>query len=120
MNTNSTSKRLRMMQPKEPDAKKEYPNPSTPKVERIESNAIGPKNIFPIFKIKKANVNFSSSDIKVFKANSTEATSHQNVAATAKKKKKNVNIKKGNSILNYLQVKPVWGRAEAGQQHPPT
>ena len=56
----------------------------------------------------------------MFKANSTEATSHQNVAATAKKKKKNVNVKKGNSILNYLQVKPVWGRAEAGQQHPPT
>ena len=56
----------------------------------------------------------------MFKANSTEANSHQNVAATAKKKKKNVNVKKGNSILNYLQVKPVWGRAEAGQQHPPT
>ena len=48
------------------------------------------------------------------------ANSHPNVAATAKKMKKNVNFKKGNSILNYLQVKPVWGRAEAGQQHPPT
>ena len=121
VNTNSSSKRLKMMQPtKKPDAKNENLPPSTPIVDRIESNAIGPKNIFPIFKIKKANVNFSSSDIKVFKANSTEATSHQNVAATAKKKKKNVNVKKGNSILNYLQVKPVWGRAEAGQQHPPT
>ena len=109
------------MQPtKKPDAKNENLPPSTPIVDRIESNAIGAKNIFPIFKIKKANVNFSSSDIKVFKANSTEATSHQNVAATAKKKKKNVNVKKGNSILNYLQVKHVWGRAEAGQQHPPT
>ena len=43
-----------------------------------------------------------------------------NVAATAKKMKKNVNFKKGNSVLNYLQVKPVLGRAEAGQQHPPT
>ena len=106
-----------------PDAKKEYLPPSTPIVDRSESKAIGPKNIFPIFKMQKANVNFSSRDIKVFKANSTRANAnaHLNVAATAKKiKKKNVNIKKGNSILNYLQVKPVWGRAEAGQQHPPT
>ena len=94
-----------------------------PIVDRSDSKAIGPKNTFPILKIQKANVNFSSRDIKVFKANSTRANAnaHPNVAATAKKiKKKNVNIKKGNSILNYLQVKPVLGRAEAGQQHPPT
>ena len=121
VNTNSNSKRLKMMQPtKKPDAKNENLPPSTPIVDRSESKAIGPKNIFPIFKMQKANVNFSCSDIKVFKANSTRANSHPNVAATAKKMKKNVNFKKGNSILNYLQVKPVLGRAEAGQQHPPT